>query len=192
MYNGSILKSYFSIVAILLTACGCGTILPAVVDRYATNPNVLEFLQADNSTQIDVGPFNSIPTEILKVPCPYEDITLPDNESYGSYIRVALISELAVIGRYSKSAPVILSGTLEQADLSFIGRIGLGARGGIWKFVLTVNSSNGASVTVEASHSYHTGWTGIRCNIAAEALMPAVQTLIYELVTNEAFQSLLR
>ncbi len=196
MANGSLLKSYLAILAVLLTASGCETIPPTVVDRYATNANVLEFLQTNHSTQVRVGPLNSIPTEILGVLCVNEDITLPDNESYAAYIRAALISELAAGNRYSASAPITLNGVLERVNLTFI--FGLDSLHGIWEFKLTVNSSNGASVTVEASHSYHTVWTPhsyrntIRCHIAAQSLMPAVQTLIYELVTNREFESLLR
>lgn len=60
------------------------------------------------------------------------------------------------------------------------------------QFCFAVNSSNGASVTVEASHEYHTGWAPIRCHIAAEDLMPVVQNLMYEVITDGGFQSLLR
>ena len=190
--NGSLLKSCFRILAVLFTATGCENIPPTLVDRYATNANALEFLQSNQSTLVNVGPLTSVPTEIMGVPCLSGEITLPDNESYAAYIRTALISELAIGNRYSKSAPVTLNGTLESVKLSFIGRIALGAQGGIWDFLLTVNSSNGASVTVAASHSYHTGWAPIRCHTAAQYLMPAVQTLINELITNGEFESLLR
>lgn len=192
MNNGSLLKSCPSVLAILLTVAGCETIPPTLVDRYATNANVLEFLQTKHSTTVNVGPLESIQTDILEVSCLSQEITLPDNEGYAAYVRTALISELAIGDRYSKSAPVVLNVILENVNLSFIRRIGFGSLGGIWDFELTVNSSNGASVTVAASHGYHTGWAPIRCHTAAQSLMPAVQSLIYELVTDGEFESLLR
>lgn len=192
MNNESLLNSCISILVVLLTMAGCETIPPTLVDRYATNANVLEFLQTERSTKVNVGPLESIPTEILEVSCLSEEITLPDNESYAAYIRAALLSELAIGDRYSKNAPVTLNVILENVKLSFIRRIGFGSLGGICDFELTVNSSNGASVTVATSHAYHTGWAPIRCHIAAQSLMPAVQVLIHELVTHGEFESLLR
>ena len=171
---------------------GCETIPPTVVDRYATNASALESLYANDLQQIGVGMFESVPPNLQNVACLANGISPPDGENYGYYIRTALVSELAAAGRYSNSGTVTLTGKVEQAKLDFIKKIGLGAQGGRWTFVLTVNSSNGASVTVESSHEYHTGWAPIRCHIAAGALMPAVQSLMYELITHNEFQSLLR
>ena len=107
-------------------------------------------------------------------------------------MRASLISELAAAGRYSKTGFVTLTGTVEKAKLDFVKKIGLGAQGGQRTLVLKLNSSNGANVTVEASHTYHTGWAPIRCHLAAEALIPAVQKLMYELITDDKYQSLLQ
>ncbi len=192
MDKTSILKLRIGLIAAVLATAGCETIPPTIVDRYVTNANVLEFLYADGSPQIGVGSFDSMPADLREVACLSDGIAPPDNENYASYIRTSLITELAAAGRYSKTPSVTLTGVVEHAKLDFIKKIGLGAQGGQWTFVLTVNSSNGASVTVEASREYHTGWAPIRCHIAAEELMPAVQSLMYELITHGGFQSLLR
>lgn len=192
MNNCSLQYLFVGFLVALLTVAGCETIPPTIVDRYATNANILEFLQAEHSTKVNVGPIEPIRNEILEVSCLSQKITLPDNESFATYVRAALVSELAIGDRYSRSAPVTLDVILENVELSFNRRIGFGSLGGIWNVELTVSSSNGASVTVDTSHSYHTGWAPIRCHIAAQSLMPAVQTLIHELITNGDFESLLR
>ena len=192
MDKTSVLKLRIGLIATVLATAGCASIPPTIVDRYATNANVLDYLYADGSSRIGVGSFDSLPTDLREVACLSDGIAPPDNENYASYIRASLISELAAAERYSNTASVTLTGIVEQAKLDFIKKIGLGAQGGQWTFVLTVTSSNGASVTVEASYEYHTGWAPIRCHIAAEALMPAVQILMYELITDGGFQLLLR
>jgi len=188
----SILKRCIAMVAIVLTVAGCETIPPTVVDRYATNANVVEFLYASTSPQIGVGAFRSTPDDLRGVACLSKSIEPPDNANFAFYIRTSLISELAAAGRYSKTGSLTLTGIVEKAKLEFVKKVGFGAQGGRWTLELTVNSSNGASVTVEASRTYHTGWAPIRCHIAAEALMPTVQKLMYELFTDSKFQSLLR
>jgi len=187
-----ILKQCIAMIAIVLVAAGCETIPPTIVDRYATNANILEFLYAGNSSQIGVGAFTSMPDDLREVACLSDSIEPPDNANFASYMRTSLISELAAAGRYSRTGSVTLTGIVKQAKLDFVKKIGFGAQGGRWTLELTLNSSNGASVTVEASHTYHTGWAPIRCHIAAEALMPAVQKLMYKLISDSKFRSLLR
>ena len=133
-----------------------------------------------------------MPDDLREIGCLSDSIEPPDNASFASYMRASLISELAAAGRYSKTGFVTLTGTVQKAKLDFVKKIGLGAQGGQRTLVLKLNSSNGANVTVEASHTYHTGWAPIRCHLAAEALMPAVQKLMYELITDDKYQSLLQ
>ncbi|CAG9250964.1 hypothetical protein PCAR4_290075 [Paraburkholderia caribensis] len=65
---------------------------------------------------------------------------------------------------------------------------------GTWNPGLTVNSSNGHSVSVaEEAYSYNSSYFGeTACNQTVQALMPAVQDLIAKLVHSPEFPTLLQ
>jgi hypothetical protein len=173
------------VATILLT--GCESIVPMNVARYSSNPLVQQVLLEHPGLSVSVGHFSMGPSIGEKLECLIEDIALPDGATISEYIRSSLIAELGAAGHYSPNAQVSISGTVEMAELEYTRRVMLGAHGGTWRLQVSLVSTNGSSISVEAVHSYNTGWAPIRCNIAADYLMPAVQTLVSETVRHSGF-----
>lgn len=84
---------------------------------------------------------------------------------------------------YSDAAPVTITGNLNSIDFS--------SGNGTWNLSLTVNSSNGNSMSVSEEFSYTTSFYGeTACNQTAQALMPAVQNLVGKVVRSAEFPAL--
>ncbi len=141
-------------------------------------------------SSVSVGRISMGPSIEEKLVCLNEEIALPDGATISEYIRSSLIAELGAAGHYSPNAQVSLSGTVEMAELEYTRRVMLGAHGGTWRLQVSLVSTNGSTISVEATHSYDTGWAPLRCNIAADYFMPAVQTLVSEAVRHPGFLEL--
>jgi len=110
-------------------------------------------------------------------------VKTPDGDTFSHFIKEALIDELQIAEQYSTDADVTLTGNLDSIDFS--------SSSGIWNLTLTVKSTTGISVTVSESYSYKTSFYGeTACNQTAQALMPAVQNLIANLVNHPHFDAL--
>jgi hypothetical protein len=111
-------------------------------------------------------------------------IKTPDNETFAEFIRKALLDELRMANVFSVTAPVTLTGNLNSIDFSSMN--------GTWNLSLTVNSSNGKSMFVSESYPYTSSYSGeTACNQTAQALMPAVQNLVGQIVRSTEFGSLI-
>jgi hypothetical protein len=114
---------------------------------------------------------------------PMATIETPTGEPFSSYVRDALVSELSVAGVYSESAPVTLTGVVQNVEP-------LASSQGEWRIVLDVMSSNGISVQIDARHAFTRARGDSLCALAAEELMPAVQELVAKLVNDQRFKAL--
>lgn len=159
---------------------GCSTYS---VNRYAISAdNVTELRELDD-TMVNVGEFTSSEPKSEIMCRGVGPIKTPDGDTFAHFIQEALIDELQIAEQYSTDASVSLTGNLDNIDFS--------SSSGIWKLKLTVNSSNGISVTVSENYSYSTSFYGeTACNQTAQALMPAVQNLIATLVNHPHFDAL--
>ena len=111
-------------------------------------------------------------------------IKTPDGEPFSEFIRKALIDELKMANAFSTTAPVTLTGNLDQIDFS--------SHTGNWNLAMTIKSSNGRFLAVTEEYSYTTSWYGeTACNQTAQALMPAVQNLVGRIVRSPDFIALL-
>jgi hypothetical protein len=127
---------------------------------------------------IGVGRFKMARDPVELSFAPGARVETPGGESFATYLREALVSELKTAGVYSEAAPVTLTGVVESIQFSH------SSQQGEWQIVLTVYSSSGISVQVEERHS-----SGER---PPEAFMPAVQELIAKLVHDPRFRELVR
>ena len=116
-------------------------------------------------------------------------IAPPDGFTFAEYVRKALADELKIAGLYDddQSPRITLSGSIDSLDFSSVP----GPSGGKWNIVLTLNSSNGESMSVEEHYKFGSAFLGdVACLHTAEAFMAAVQSLIGKIVTSQHFKQL--
>ncbi len=112
MNSGGAGKAWVVVLAVLI-APGCSTY---AVSRYAVSAPNVAALRMLRGHPINVGAFSAA-EEVSKIDCrAVGPIKTPDAESFTEYVRAALISELEMAEVYSVTAPVTLTGTLDQID----------------------------------------------------------------------------
>jgi hypothetical protein len=175
------IKLALVILSILLIQ-GCSTYS---TDRYSINAGNVVALKAYD-TNVGVGEFTATVPGKTSVTCrAVGPIPTPDGETFEDYIRNALVSEMQIAEIYTENGKVILTGNLNQIKPSSVS--------GTWDISLTVNSSNGKNLTVEEKYEFKTSYYGeTACNQTAQALMPAVQNVISQVVTHPKFSSLVK
>lgn len=171
-----------SLVA-LLSACTTYT-----TPRYSINVDTSVALKALNATGVAVGSFsgpNAFDTK-CRVSGP---LAPPDGLSHTAYFKKALEDELKMAGAHSASSPrIILTGTVNRIDFSSSS----GLTGGSWDLDVTLNSSNGKSITASEHYQFESGLSSDNaCKQTAEAYMPTVQNLIGKIVRSPEFRGLL-
>jgi len=165
---------------ILTLLSGCSTYS---VNRYAISADNVTELRKLGDTMVNVGEFTSSSPK-SEITCRgVGPIKTPDGDTFAHFIKEALIDELEIAEQYSSAANVILTGNLDSIDFS--------SNSGIWNLTLTVKSTTGISLTVSENYSYTTSFYGeTACNQTAQALMPAVQNLISNLLNHPHFDAL--
>lgn len=166
-------------VLLALGASGCAT--GEAVQSYAVTANTyadMQDLKRATDHPIGVGHFRMARDPVELPVAPGATIETPHGESFATYLRDALVSELKTAGVYSDAAPVMLTGVIESIQLSH------STQQAEWRIVLTVYSSSGISVQVEERHPLS--------EKPSEAFMPAVQDLIAKLVHDPRFKELVR
>jgi hypothetical protein len=157
------------------------------IDRYSVKSENHDFKGVFNNKKISVGPFTSFNPGQAEFACNmFALIKTPVNEAYSSYIRKAFISELDQLDAYSPQADVTLSAYLDAIDYDELTNRYLG-------LMITVNSSNGKSLTVWGKHEIPKGGTLLpkRCPDLAKAFQPVVQQLIGKLIRSSEFPALI-
>jgi hypothetical protein len=174
---------YLVLLLAVISLNGCSTY---AVQRYSISTDNVMALREIKDKKINVGSFTSQQPGLSSITCRgVGPIKTPDGEAYSEYVRKALIDELKIADVYSSEAPITLTGQLNSIDFS--------SNSGEWNFSLTINSSNGRSMTASESYSYTTSFYGeTACNQTAQAVMPAVQDLIGKVVRNPEFKALLK
>jgi len=176
------MKIIISSIAVLALT-GCSTF---ATSRYSPAVDNIQSLKQHKGAQVNVGNFSSFEPGLSIITCRgFGPVKTADGEPYSEYVKKALTDELKSADIYSSDAPITLTGQLNQLDFS--------SNSGNWNISLTVNSSNGKSVTVNDSYKYTTSYNGeTACNQTAQAFMPAVQDIIGKLVKGSEFIGLVR
>lgn len=169
------------ILAVVMTGCSTYS-----ANRYSISVDNVTALKEINGTKLDVGEFTASKPGQTEIMCRgVGPIKTPDGQTFENFIKKALVDELKIAEAYSNSAKITLTGNLDAIDFS--------SSSGTWNLALTVNSSNGNSLTVSENYSYTTSFYGeTACNQTAQALMPAVQNLIGKVVQNNEFRKLMQ
>lgn len=166
----------------LILISGCSTYTGT---RYSISVDNVLALKKYRDKSIGVGEFTATNPGKSLITCRgVGRIKTPDVETFESFIREALVSEMKLAEAYVEPGTIILTGNLNNIDFN--------SNSGFWEISLTVNSNNGNSLTIEDKYDYTTSWFGeTACNQAAQALMPAVQNVIIKLIHHSNFEQLL-
>ncbi len=115
-------------------------------------------------------------------------ITLPNNLTYGAYVKKAFEDELKIAGAYAYKDPkVIISGRINRINMSS----SKGLTRGFWDIDLTVSSNTGRSVTMSEYYEFDSGFDGFSaCKNTADALMPTVQNLVGKIIKSAEFREM--
>jgi hypothetical protein len=172
------------LVALLFTIfiSGCSTY---TVDRYSISVDNVTTLKTLTGSKINVGLFTATKPGITEIMCRgVGPIKTPDGETFEDYIRESLIDDLKIAELYSENSPVTITGNLDKIDFS--------SNTGTWTMSVSISSSNGKTIKVSENFSYSTSFYGeTACNQTAQALMPAVQNLIDQIIRHKDFPGLI-
>ncbi|WP_412971284.1 hypothetical protein [Glaciecola sp. MF2-115] len=177
------MKNHLMALCVLSVAfiSGCSTY---ATNRYSISADNVVALKNVAGNKVAVGAFGATTPGVSSIMCRgVGPIKTPDGESFENFVRNALISEMKIADVYSDDAGVKLTGNLDKIDFS--------SASGKWTLGVTLNSSNGNSLSVTEDYEFTTSFYGeTACNQTGQALMPAVQNVITKLVSNPEFTTL--
>jgi hypothetical protein len=161
---------------------GCST-YSAV--RYSPMAETVAMLRTHRGTQVNVGRFTARNPRGASIVCRLgAPIQTPDDEPFEEFVRKAFVAELLLAELYAPTAPVALTGVLDEFDFS--------TTEGRWKITLVLSSSNGQELTVTETYDYGFHFMGdVACRQTAHALTPAIQNLVRSAVQHPDFAGLL-
>jgi hypothetical protein len=181
------MKKIFLIALLTLTLTGCQTFNAQTYGVSADTNYAIKMLKINEA--ISVGEFSlnkSFDTSCRAV----GPITLPNNLTFQGYVKKALEDELKIAGAYAhQNSKVLLTGKINKLDMSS----SKGITRGYWDIDLTIQSSNGKSLTVSEYYEFQSGFEGnTACQNTANAVMPAVQNLIGKVIKSPQFKDLMQ
>lgn len=178
------MKNLLAIFVLAVLATGCSTMTPS---RYSVS--------VDNNQALKQHAGAAVRVTSMSAPASYDSncrlmgpIQASDGMSIPQFVEKAFNDELKFAGIYSDSG-VALTGALTKIQFSSMA----GLTNGWWDLGLTLTSSNGKAMSAENRYEFKSGFDGITaCNQTAQALGPAVQDLINQVVTDPSFASLIQ
>jgi len=172
------------LLAAVVSLSACSTMEPP---RYAISVDNIQQLKTFDGAQAEVVSLNqpgsfSSNCRLMGPIQPADGLSIPE------FISKAFNDEFKMADVYSNEG-VQLTGDITKIEFSSIS----GLTSGYWDIGLTLNSSNGKTLSVNNKYSFKSGFDAITaCNATADALSPAVQDLIKATVTHPEFSNLLQ
>lgn len=169
---------------LILSVGGCG---PTITPRYypsAKNVIALRDLAALRPQSLVVGSFEGGPDSVS---CRLFAISPPDRQSFANFIRGAFIEELSLAGLAADKSGMEFRGNLKSLDVNC--NVGTGR----WTIALEYSVREKLPVLVKTEYEFEGAYLGdVVFNNAKQALVPAVQELIRQIVTSAEFQTAVR
>ena len=171
-----------SIGMLLLTSCS--TMQPP---RYSISVDNLERLRTFEGAQVRVVSLNQ--QAAYESNCRlFGPIEPADGLSIPAFITKAFNDEFKVARIHSENGTKI-TGDITRIEFSSV----TGLTSGYWHISLDLESSNGETLSISNRYGFKSGFDAITaCNATADALTPAVQDLIKEVVSHPKFGKLLQ
>jgi hypothetical protein len=114
-------------------------------------------------------------------------ISPPDRQSFAKFIRGAFIDELSLAGLAADKSGIEFRGRIKSLDV----KCNVGT--GLWTIAFEYSVGGKPPVLVEADYEFEGAYLGdVVFNNAKQALVPALQELIRQIVTSTEFQTAVR
>jgi hypothetical protein len=174
-----------ALVAAAIALAGCQTMQPASYSNYGDNTFVLRKITDAKlrvTSMSDVSKFDSGCRMV-------GPIKTAGTRPLAEFIRDSLNDEFKFAGLYSDDpAATELSATLNSAEFSSMTAL----TRGYWTFSLQLaNRTSGKSLKTESRYDFDSGFDAMTaCMNTSNALTPAVQRLIYKVVSDPEFLAL--
>ena len=175
-----------ALAGVALALAGCDT-TSAVMGYAPSTTNVLAFQSAlkPNGTTVKVGDF-SVGPNVSAPSCRMAGaLDVSQGKPLQQYVRDALQSELFTAQVYDGSAPVTISGRLDEAKVNTFGT-------GTWSLGLQVTSNRDpVGYHVATTRQFKSSYSAIAaCQNATNAFAPSVQDLLGQVISNPGFAKL--
>lgn len=176
------MRSILSIIIVLLIS-GCSTYS---VNRYSNNADNVVSLRNYQENKIGVGEFTATEPGRTSITCRgVGPIATPDSETFEKFIQNAFVAELQLAEAYDENDANKITGNLDKLDFN--------SNSGYWYIDLTIKSLSGESISVSEQFKYKTSFYGeTACNQTAQAMMPAVQNVIHQVILHPEFGNLVK
>ena len=173
-----------AIVAIFVMLSACSTMQPP---RYSVSVDNVQKLKQYQGAQIGVVSLNQ--SAIFSANCRLMGTIEPaDGLSIPQFIAKAINDELKIANIYSADG-IKLTGDVSRIKFSSI----TGLTSGYWDIALSLQSSNGNTLSVSNKYNFKSGFDAITaCNATADALTHAVQDLLTALFNHYDFEKLIK
>lgn len=178
------MKKILIAISMVALMSGCSTMTPARYSASADNQMVLRSLP-DASAHISEVTISTDYNASCRMMGPVQAV---DGMTVPEFIGQAMEEEFKMAGIYSTEGSS-LTGDIRRLAFSSVS----GLTGGWWDIEMTLTSPNGESVDAEIRYEFTSGFDAITaCNQTAQALGPAVQDLINQLISNPNFAVLVQ
>lgn len=151
---------------------------------YGASVKNVESIKFLNIKPVAVSKFESSKPGLASITCRAAGpVTV--SPSFESYIEKAFIDELKLAGVYDPASSMVVSGKLEEVDFSS------GMTDGKWLFTLVVSNARKESVSIKSVYGFSGSFVADKaCQEVAQALGPAVQKLIEDVVRDPKFKQI--
>lgn len=169
-----------------VVASGCSTV-SSVAQYKASTKNVIAIQDqvGTSAKKVKLAEFTSAPGIDGSWCRAVGPISLGSAKTFGQFVHEALQEELFMAGVYSSTAPITLSGKLDDVKFSSVSPA-------YWEISLTLASSNGSSYQTKSRHDFDTSYAAIMaCKNLTDAFPGAVQETLKQVVSDPRFKSLL-
>lgn len=177
----SLMKPVYSAMlmsVVLLSGCAYNA------SPYGASVKNVESIKQLSIKPVSVAKFESSKPGLASITCRAAGpVTV--SPSFESYIEKAFIDELKLAGVYDPTSPLVISGRLEEVDFSS------GITDGKWQFTLVVSNARKESFTSRSVYGFSGSFVADKaCQEVAQALGPAVQKLIEDIVRDPKFKQI--
>lgn len=163
---------------------GCASLTPAT---YTVSPEIRQSLKAYEGTRVRLAELGG-PAQFDAMCRAVGNLRLENGLTVPQFVQKAFNDELKFAGLQADGG-VQLKGRLTRAEFSSSASL----VSGYWVLAMTLASSNGKSMDVEARHEFDSGFNGLTaCNNTSQALAQASQALIRKTVADPRFATLVR
>ena len=153
---------------------------------YAVHPDTISALRSHTGKSVKLVPFTSDKPGKSEIMCRGAAmIQTPQGVPFEKYVEDAFRTEFLVAGLESPTAPVTLTGHLEQMHFETFSKAS-------WELQVTLASSNGRRLAITEDYAFN--WHFVAdsaCREAATAMALAVQSLVRKAVQHPEFAGLL-